>query len=42
MKDRNLLIIYFDGVVGDLPYYSGNCFGFNTFRVRNGAVKDLQ
>lgn len=23
MRDKNLIIIYFDGVVGDLPYNSG-------------------
>ena len=42
MKDRNLLIIYFDGVIGDLPYCTGQYFGINAFRIRSGAIRDLR
>jgi len=42
MKNKNLVIIYFDGVIGDLPYFNGQCFGFNSFRIRNGAIADLR
>jgi hypothetical protein len=34
MKDKNLVIIFFDGVLGDLPYTTGQCLSFNTFRIR--------
>jgi hypothetical protein len=42
MRDKNLIIIFFDGVIGDLPYSSGNCLGFNSFRIRSGALKELK
>lgn len=42
MKEKNIIIIYFDGVIGDLPYFSGQCFGYNSFRVRSGAINDLR
>jgi hypothetical protein len=42
MRDKNLIILYFDGVIGDLPYNSGNCFGFNSFRIRSGALKEIK
>ena len=42
MRDKNLIILYFDGVVGDLPYSSGNCLGFNSFRIRSGALKEIK
>lgn len=42
MRDKNLIIIFFDGVLGDLPYSMGNCLGFNTFRLRAMAFKELK
>lgn len=42
MADKNLVIVFFDGVVGDLPYVSAQCIAYNSFRVRQGALKDLR
>jgi len=42
MQEKNLVIVYFDGVMGDIPYCSNMCMAYNTFRVRQGAIKDFR
>ena len=42
MQERNLVIVYFDGVMGDLCYSSNQCTAYNTFRMRVGALKDFR
>jgi hypothetical protein len=41
MKEKNVVIIYFDGVIGDVPYNQGQALGYNNFRVRAGSIKEL-
>ena len=40
MADKNLIIVYFDGAIGDL-HCKTNCSSQNSFRLRHGALLGL-